>query len=384
MIFIPLDNLKPGMVVAKNIYMDFCLLPLLTKDQVLNDIIIHKLRLKEISGLYVKSNYGDDIVVKSIIDDKLKQDTIVGMKKIFHSIERSIEFTEDDYKSVSGMAKNLVMNILLNDDLMINMIELKSHSNYTYYHSLSVSIISVVIGAKLGLDTNTLNDLAMCGLLHDIGKTLISLDILDKPSFLTPEEFDIIKDHPNNAKRLLETNRTISLEMLHAIKGHHEKYDGSGYPDGLEGQAIPLFSRIVAIADVYDALTSQRSYRKPCFPKDAIEYMMGCSETHFETELLETFLHTVAVYPAGTLVLLSNNERAVVVKNYDENTLRPLVRVINDEGECVKDLDLLHDPQCMNIVICGMGYDDNTGNFATVENILVKKEERVVKNSSLQ
>ncbi|WP_051280729.1 HD-GYP domain-containing protein [Anaerovorax odorimutans] len=367
MIYLPLEHLKPGMVVAKNIYMDFSFLPLITKGQVLNTFIIRQLKLKEISGLYVESDVGNDIVVKSIIDNDLKRSTISGVKEIFSSLEKNTQFTQDDFKSVSKMANDLVLNILSNDELLINMIELKSHSNYTYYHCLCVSIISVVIGIKHELEYADLVNLATCGLLHDIGKAMIPIEILDKPSYLTDEEFEIIKTHPGCAKLLLEANKNISYEMLNSIKGHHEKFDGSGYPDGLSGYDIPLFSRIIAIADVYDALTSQRAYRKAWFPSDAIEYMMGCAESHFDTDLLKTFLTTVAVYPEGTIVLLSNGEKAVVIKNYSENTLRPSVRTINEKGEHMEELNLMHDKKCMNIVITGMGYDKESGNFVTLQ-----------------
>lgn len=375
MIFIPTENLKPGMIMAKDIYMDLSFFPLLTKSQVLNDFMIQRLRIKEIPGVYVKSDFGDDIVVKSIIDDRVRQTTIIGMKDVFTTLENTTEFTRDNFKNVSNMAQDLVLEIISNDDLLINMIELKSYNNYTYYHSLCVSIISVVMGIKLGLEASDLNNLAICGLLHDIGKTMIPLEILDKPSTLTKEEFDIIKEHPSNARTLLESNRSVLYEMLNGIKGHHERFDGTGYPDGLSGHDIPLFSRILAIADVYDALTSQRSYRKACFPKDAIEYMMGCAETHFETELLNTFLQTVAVYPVGTLVMLSTGERAVVVKNYAENTLRPVIRILDEDGEHIREIDLLHDRDSMSLIISGMGYDQEGGNFATLDNIVTKKRE---------
>ena len=136
------------------------------------------------------------------------------------------------------------------------------------------------------------------------------------------------------------------------METHHERYDGTGYPKGLKGEKIPLYGKILAVADVYDALTSNRPYRRANFPSEAIEYMMACADTHFDINVLSSFLKIVSVYPTGTIVTLSDGRRAIVVENHHENILRPTVRPL-DGGS---DINLLEDMDSMSVTITGMGY----------------------------
>lgn len=356
MIFLPIERLNPGMTLAETIYIDSGCLPLVTTGQVLSSLMIERIRFKGISGVYIEADGCGDIIPKRLINDVTKAKALADIKNVFTDFSKTTQFMNASYKSVSNMAQNLVTEILSNDEVLINVLELKSHSNYTYNHSLSVAMISVVIGTRLELGESALKDLAMAALLHDIGKMLVPTEILDKPDRLTAAEFEIMKAHPANAYIMLGVNPEFSFQTLSAVRCHHEKYDGSGYPDGISGTDIPLFGRILAVADVYDAITSDRPYSKGCFPREAIEYMMGCADTHFESKILVAFLRSVAVYPSGMLVTLSDGRGAVVVKTFPENTLRPLVRILNQSGNC--DVDLLHDSTCRNITISGMGYGE--------------------------
>ena len=148
----------------------------------------------------------------------------------------------------------------------------------------------------------------------------------------------------------------ISREVLEGIQCHHEKFDGSGYPYKYRGERIPLFARILSLADVYDALTSQRSYRGAWLPCDAIEYIMAQADIQFDREIIRHFLHIVCAYPTGTIVRLSDGSLAVVVSNHPENVLRPTVRLMNDcsLGKKMEDINLLEDPKFLNITVSAM------------------------------
>jgi HD-GYP domain-containing protein (c-di-GMP phosphodiesterase class II) len=183
---------------------------------------------------------------------------------------------------------------------------------------------------------------------------LIPLSIINKPGKLTPEEFDIMKTHPINSINQLQY--IVSLDVIRGIESHHEKVDGSGYPYGRKGDNIHLYGKILSVCDVYDALTSTRSYRKSCFPGEVIEYIMGCADTHFDYEILCKFLKNIVAYPVGTFVTLSNEKIAVVVKNFADNIMRPVIRIINDDNTIGEDIDLFNDLRYMNITITGMGY----------------------------
>ena len=210
-------------------------------------------------------------------------------------------------------------------------------------------------GISLRMSERQLHDLGMAGLLHDIGKMTIPVSILNKPGKLTDEEYEIMKSHPINAAELLKNY--VSNDIVRAIEGHHEKLDGSGYPYGRKGDNIHYYSKILAICDVYDALTSDRPYRKAAFPNEVIEYIMGCGDTHFDHEILSHFIKIIVAYPVGTFVKLSDDMLAVVVKNYPENIMRPVIRIINADGTVGEDIDLLYDNEYMNITIVDMGYD---------------------------
>lgn len=368
MLFIPVKNLHEGMVLAQDVNFEVNGMSLLTKGQVLKDSYIKKLQAINIMGVYIESKISNDINVNCMINDKLKRETLSNVKRIFEDFSHKNKLSVSEGKAIMDIAQKLVINVLSNEEILINLIDLKGFDDYTYQHSLCVSIIAITIGIKMGFNEAKLNKLAISGILHDIGKMSVSKEILHKPGKLTAEEFEIMKKHPENAVLLLESNKMFSLITLKGIESHHEKFDGNGYPNKLKEDSIPLFGRILAVADVYDALTSDRPYRKASFPNEAIEYMMGNCGIHFDQEILAAFLKSVAAYPSGMLVCLSNGQIAIVIKNNEENTLRPVVRLINEDGSDPVDIDLLHDKRYYNLTITGMGYSKDNINYTAIGN----------------
>lgn len=359
MLFITKEHLKTGMILARDINLygnDNFSTVLLTKNQVLSNSYINKIKFHNIPGAYIESQAFSDIIVESSIDQKLEAKSLSEIKEVYHKFKNTMgKIDASTIKQVSSVVDNLVSEILLNKQLSNNIVEFKGYDNYTYQHSLNVSIMSISTGISLGLSERMLNELGMAGLLHDIGKMLIPLEIINKPSKLTEEEFDIMKTHPINFIKQLEY--LVSYDVLRGIENHHERVDGTGYPYGRTKDNIHLYGKILSVCDVYDALTSDRSYRKNCFPSEVIEYIMGCSDTHFDYDVLIKFLKNIVAYPIGTFVKLSNEKVAVVVKNYSENIMRPLVRIINADNTVGDDIDLLNNHEFMNITITGMGYD---------------------------
>lgn len=360
MIYVPVELLKQNMIIAKDINLnvndEFCL-PLLRKGQILNNVFINKIKSHKISGVYVENNLAKDIIVNDIINENLKITILRDIKKNFNNYKNNQgEINPYIVENISKIARSLVLDILSNDEILINLIDLKNYDDYTYRHSLCVAILSITTGISLELNENMLTEIAICGLLHDIGKMTIPINIINKPDLLTPEEFELVKRHPITAVKILKKNRFITQPILDGILSHHEKYDGTGYPNGLKGDDIPLYGKILAVADVYDALTSTRSYRRACFPNEAIEYVMGCADIHFDYEILQAFLKNIAAYPIGTFVSLSDGNVAIVVKNLNVNPLRPIIRIINKDGTTSEDINLSYNLDFMNITIVGMGY----------------------------
>ncbi len=369
MIFVPVDFLEEGMILAQDINFDIGGMSLLTKGQVLKQNYIDKLQTMNITGVYVESKIAADIEINQVLSEKIKKDILISVKNIFSEFSRTNKLTVGAVGLIKNVSEKLVFDMLSREKILINLIELKGHDDYTYQHSLSVAVLSVAIGIKLGFNEENLNNLALSGLLHDIGKVSIPKEILNKPSRLTTEEFEIVKKHPEDGFLKLKNSNMCSIVTLMGIESHHEKINGKGYPKKLKGEQIPLFGRILAVADVYDALTSDRPYRKGSFPSEVIEYMMGNTDIHFDQEVLTAFLKSVAAYPAGMLVSLSDGRVALVIKNNEENTMRPVVRVFNEDGSQYSDIDLFHDKRYHNLTITGMGYGKEITSSTMMNNV---------------
>lgn len=364
MLYIINKHLRPGMILAKDIMLynksNFSTL-LLTKGQILNNTFIKRIAYHNIDGAYIESEAFADIEVESYIDDKLASKSLSQVKDIYFEFKMSSgKINASNIKMLSSIVDSLIAELLNKEDLSYNVIDFRNYDSYTFQHCLNVAILSISTGISLNLSEKKLHDLGIAGLLHDIGKMTIPIEILNKPDKLTNEEYEIMKTHPINAAELLRNY--VSSDVIRAIECHHEKLDGTGYPHGKKADNIHYYGKILAICDVYDALTSDRSYRKTAFPSEVIEYIMGCGDTHFDYEILTHFIKIIVAYPIGTFVKLSNDKLAVVVKNYTENIMRPLIRIVNSDGTVGEDIDLLYDNDYMNLTIVDMGYDyENCG-----------------------
>lgn len=364
MLYITEKHLKPGMILAKDIYLynrnSFNTF-LLAKGQVLNSTYINRINYHNIDGAYVENDAFHDIIVESYIDDNLKAESLQRISDVYYEFQVSSGKINDYMiKHLSKTVNNIVVELLNKEDLTYNIMDFKNFDSYTFQHCLNVAMLSISTGISLKLSEHELHILGLAGVLHDIGKMFIPIEILNKPAKLTEEEFEIIKTHPVNAAKQLKN--LVPQEVLRAIEDHHERLDGTGYPYGKEGSNIGLYTRILAISDVYDSLTSDRPYRKSIFPNEVVEYLMGCADKHFDYDILKHFLKIIFAFPVGTFVKLSNEKLAVVIKNHSENILRPLVRIVNSDGTVGEDIDLLYDQNYMNITIVDMGYDyENSG-----------------------
>lgn len=364
MLFVPTVLLKPNMILAKDVNVnitDSFSLPLLTKGQTLNNLFIRKIKFHDIVGVYIENEIAKDIVPEEIINEKLKAKILSDVKKNFNHFKNNRgELNVHIVENISKMAKKLVLDILSKEEIIINLIDLKNYDDYTYRHCLCVAILCVTTGITLNLNEHMLTEIAICALLHDLGKMMIPSEIINKPDLLTPDEYAIMKTHPTIAADQLRKLHIVSDAVIRGIECHHEKYDGTGYPRGLKGDEIPLYAKILAIADVYDALTSTRSYRRACFPNEAIEYIMGCADMHFDYDVLKAFLKNIAAYPVGTFVSLSDGNLAIVVKNLQINPIRPVIRIIYPDGTTSSNIDLSQNLKYTNVTIVGMGYENPT------------------------
>lgn len=280
-----------------------------------------------ISGLYVAEKS------KPVVAHKTKEEVIKTMKN-FHISLSGLD-AEDVYEIVSDL--DGILNKVLNDlpenlTMPINVHQLRGDSNgiYIYKHALSVAVISMAIGQYLSLPPDEVLKLGKSASIHDIGMFLVPSDILHKEGRLSRDELENIKRHTLLGYRCSVKLGIADEAINDAILYHHERVDGTGYPLGLSGEDIPLWSRIIAIADVYDAMTSPRSHRKAMTPADTCEFIMSNANTSFEYDIVAALLRRIEFYPMGICVKLSNGNYAVIVENR-KNKLRPTIRILDSD-----------------------------------------------------
>lgn len=233
-------------------------------------------------------------------------------------------------EEIQSVIQRMIEDLLSSYDILGNIAEIRGYDEYTYHHSVNTTIIALLIAIALGWPNSKLLELGMGVIMHDIGKIKVPQEILNKRGPLTEHEFDEIKRHTEYGFELLRRNRDLSLLSAHVALQHQEKWDGTGYPRGLKGTEIHEFGRVAAIADVYEALTSKRVYRDAMQPHEAYEYVIAHSGTHFEPRVLDVFAKSIAVYPSGSGVKLSNGQRGNVIRQNSSFPTRPFVRVTHD------------------------------------------------------
>jgi len=227
---------------------------------------------------------------------------------------------------------------------MINMVDLKGFDEYTFEHSINVTVLAILMGNYLDYNRKKLVKIGTGSILHDIGKSMVPDDILNKKGRLTEEEYEIIKDHTRlGYDYIKEKHSSISPVSRIVILSHHERLDGSGYPRGLKSDEIHEFAKIAAIVDVFDALTSDRIYRDRYTIPQALDYITSNSYTFFDKRLVKIFLRYISVYPNGTQVVLNNGKKAVIKKQNENYPSRPVVITLEEEKEInlMKELNLV-------------------------------------------
>lgn len=331
--YISIDEAEPGMLLGKPVYDSFSRI-LVAKHRPLSADYIQKLKVRGYLGFYIEDEFSEGIEVEETISPELRNRGVDALRK--KNIDATLQ-----------VAKDIVGQLLHSDTISLDMVDLRTFDDYTYRHSVNVAVLSTIIGMGMGLHQDELNDVCVAAMFHDMGKLMIDAEIINKPGRLTKDEFKLIKMHPQLSLELLTNRWNVSIEAKEAILCHHENVDGSGYPRGLRKDEIPLYAKIIHVADVYDALTSKRAYKDPYTPSESIEYLMGGCHILFDEKVVKAFLKWVPVYPKGVVVKLSDGRDAIVCEN-TKNPIRPKVRLRNGEvldlGDEKKNLALTINP----------------------------------------
>lgn len=354
---IPIDQALEGMILAADVVSaDDTIHALTSVGTVLTASTIKRLQQYGVKELSIVS---DDTPAEKrpvieipkmtpTISEELRDEALDNLEELFSITE----IGEDTHHSavkivrhIDAIVERLVESVLDDKNSLVNVNDLRSYDEYTYHHSLSVAVLSIAIGQSYGLPSNELEQVGRSAIMHDIGKTAIPKNILNKPSRLSDKEFVQMKLHSEEGYKYLASNHIGDKTLQEIVLLHHEKFDGTGYPLGLKGNQIPLASRIISIADVYDALTSDRPYRSPMQESEAIEFIMANAGTHFDFDIVTAFLRKIDLYPVGSIVELSTGKFAVVTDN--TNSMRPVVRLLCT-GEV---LDLYTDYRYLSVTI---------------------------------
>ncbi len=235
-----------------------------------------------------------------------------------------------EVQKVEPVVESITESVFRNRNALISLSRLKNKDDYTFQHSVSVCVLLISFCQAMGYERSVMREVGVGGLLHDIGKMKIPDHILNKPIELTAPEFSQMQSHAALGREMLKGTPGITETAIVVAAQHHERYDGTGYPDRLKGNQIAVFGQMASIVDVYDALTSNRVYHSGMDPVAALKKLFEWSKSHFNEELVHHFIRTIGIFPVGSLVMLKSGRIGVVIDPDNNNLLHPVVRVIYD------------------------------------------------------
>ena len=366
--YISTKRLQPGMIIDQSIT-DATGRVMIKRNVYLDQYQIEYLMSRGISGVYITDTLEEDgkpgiepikkkiiipsaakkVIARERVEDPTKVEMSETVKaRVNEGIQYLFKNTNADNFSGAAMqvSKDLTEAIMTNSAVAIDINTLKVSDEYTFKHSVDVAMISMIIGKRHGLSRDEIREIGVAGLLHDMGKSKIPTEILNKPGKLTDEEFALMKRHPYDGYQILKDRGGFSNAVLLGVLQHHEKINASGYPMGISKDQIHLFGRLIAVADIFDALVTKRPY-KDAFPmREAVEMIMSMTG-ELDISCINSFLGSVICYPVDSVVELSNGQLCKVVANVPMYPLRPRVVAI-DTGEVY---DLANDLKCANLMI---------------------------------
>lgn len=336
---VKLEQCQSGTQLGKSIYQDNGSV-LLAKGTFLTNNLIERLRQLNIFTIYIEDMVSEGIEIIETIPNELRAeatqaitqglDDLVDIYNNRPSVQGLMK-TGRVVRSMQKVFKDILHSLSENRTALNLLATTKIHEDHVYNHSLNVSIFACQLAIENGLPIKNIEEIGLGAMLHDLGKMYIPKEILNKPSQLTEVEYELVKSHCELGFNVLKKVHEIPLPVSHCALQHHERIDGMGYPRGLKENEIHKYAKIISVADVFDAVTSRRSYRPAMLPHKGIEVLYKGYGTQFEAKQIELFTGCIAIYPPGLTVKL-NDGRTGIVSEYNFQAVgRPKLRIIKDE-----------------------------------------------------
>jgi HD-GYP domain-containing protein (c-di-GMP phosphodiesterase class II) len=344
--YLPINQVQKGMILGQELYdgKGNLLLPKYTK---LTADHISYITFQGITGIYIDDTFSKEVEIREVLEPAVRRETLRAINNLFCRALEGEPITEPEEVALRAKVEKVVSEVLDDQDVLYNLLELKTFDGYTYSHSANVAVVAAVLGAKCCLDESQLKELTMAGFLHDIGKVYVDAEIINAPRRLTEIERAKVMDHPRLGYEFLRENYHFSETVDRCVYEHHEWYNGGGYPCRKKSNDILFLARILKVADVFDAMTSNRSYHAPYLPYEVMEYIMARSGMEFDPEVVDVASKELSIYPVGCEVELSTGAHAIIVRNHRGYSMRPTIKMC-DGGEVV---DLSDSSKNRNITI---------------------------------
>ncbi len=322
-----------GMKIAEPIFNHYGAV-IIPENAILDALLIEKLEKMGIDKIKV---YKEDIETPKV---KAIQEYNMQVESVKDVLKDISEGKNLDLDRIAHVADDLIVKFNESKNVLSCIKQIRTADEYTYNHCVNVSLLAMLIGTWMKMDAQSVKDLVYAGLLHDIGKAKIPLNILNKPGKLTPAEYEVIKLHVAYAKELLAEMPDINSDIIAGVIMHHEREDGSGYLLGLKNEQIHPFAKIIAVADVYDAMTSNRVYRDKQNPFDVFEHIRISTYKGLDPNVGLTFLQHIASYYIGDFCKLNSGEVGEIIQISARDVSRPLIRIDNTYVDLIDEPDL--------------------------------------------
>lgn len=334
---ISIDVLKEGMVLGRTIWNEAGH-PLLKKDVVINDRIIQRLQQLNTHYLYIDDEISEGIEVEETVPPAMRNKVIKTIKDSFQSIDglnpvNASYILDQQSKTIVSIVDELLSAVTGNNEILTILTDAYLFDEYLYQHSFQVTLYSIAIAKELGYSAEDLRLIGIGALLHDVGKLMVPKDILTKPGRLTNDEFEMMKMHARYGFDLLRNLHSISLLVAHCAFQHHERIDGSGYPRGLVDFEIHPFAKIIGVADVFDAVTTNRVYREKMLPSQGLAIVEAGSGTLYDARIVKALKRAVVHYPNGVILKLSDGRRGIVSRQNTLDAALPWIRIFEEQDQ---------------------------------------------------